>query len=202
MTRLLVLLSVLLLPACAAHHATYRSDISSLGVPPKSVLELSTDWHLQGRLLVNDGRDAWHVRVDWLQRVDDFDITLNGVLGRRLAKLYGNDSQVSMQLSGASETIEGQIDELFAQALGVQVPVSGLRYWVQGWPSPDGLVSDVVRDGQGRITHFMQGGWRVRFVGKNGPGSENRPHKVFLSKSPHTIRLVIDSFSDLETDSL
>ena len=52
-------------------------------------------------------------------------------------------------------------EALLEREAGWSVPLAGLRYWIVGAPAPDGAVSTLELDGQGRLARLEQAGWTV-----------------------------------------
>jgi len=84
---------------------------------------------------------------------------------------------------------------LLYEQTGLQMPVSGLRYWVLGLPAPAsqaGAASDRQLDARGRLTRFVQGGWLVRIRSYTEVGRFDLPAKVFIRRGDIDLRLVVD----------
>src|SRR5262249_13532629 len=60
------------------------------------------------------------------------------------------------------------IEQLAREALGWELPLVGLRYWVLGQTAPGAPVSAAERDAQGRLTRFVQNSWQVQITSYAG----------------------------------
>ncbi|MDX1653968.1 MAG: lipoprotein insertase outer membrane protein LolB [Candidatus Competibacteraceae bacterium] len=119
------------------------------------------DWRLDGRIGVIQGEEGWHGSLQWVQQGGHYRIDLIGPLGQGRAQIRGDPDGVLLQTAEGSASAEDP-GRLVEQALGVDIPVVGLRYWVRGLPAP-GQVDDLQGDKQGRLTRLEQDGWVIEY---------------------------------------
>ncbi len=82
---------------------------------------------------------------------------------------------------------------LLYQQTGVRLPVSELRYWVLGIPSPK-MKTQPKFDQYGRIKLMQQDGWTIDMRRYTDTNAVFLPRKVFMQGQELDIRLVIDEW--------
>lgn len=152
-------------------------------------------WHLTGRLAVTNGNDAWNINLDWQQKGDDYQITLNGPFGAGKVKLTGNADGVELRDSDNHTFYADKPGELLRERTGVTMPVEGLRYWIVGLSTPQ-QTSQPKLDRQGRIASLVDNHWRVKFRRYTDVSGLQLPNKIFITKPENQIdvRLVVDEW--------
>lgn len=120
-------------------------------------------WRLKGKLGVSGPQGSESALLDWLDCDQRWQIRLLGPLGTTGALIEGGESEpVWLKLSGRDPVTAASVDDL-ATALGWPMPVSGLRYWVQGLTEPGTEVAERKTDSEGRPISLQQNGWSIRF---------------------------------------
>jgi outer membrane lipoprotein LolB len=100
--------------------------------------------------------------MEWKQLGTYYTIYLDGPLGQAIAKIEGKPEGVQLEASG--ERYKGQNPEqLLFELTGWDFPVSLLRYWVMGMPSPAGE-STLKLNNQGNPLLINQQGWTVEYL--------------------------------------
>lgn len=99
-------------------------------------------------------------------------LDLSSPLGGVLARIQVIPGQAVLERSDGSQTSAASADTLLAQVWGYPMPVTGLRYWIQGQATPGSPATAMQRDAQGRLTTLQQDGWEIRLsdYDDQGPG--------------------------------
>mgnify|MGYP001588907411 CR=1 FL=1 len=114
--------------------------------------------------------------------------------GHALAHIVGAADGATFTGSDRSEYRAGDIGSLLRRALGWEMPVTRLAWWVQGELAPGAVVQAVERDQHGRLTVLAQEGWRIAYV-YDPPEERGSPlRRLDLAGGSHEIRLVIDGW--------
>lgn len=155
-------------------------------------------FYLSARLGLTANGDAWNGALRWEQNPDAYLINFNAALGQGALVLMGNHETVELKLAdGSSETANNAESLLFSKT-GMEFPISGLRYWVVGVPSPQSKrVDNLELDERGRITAMQQSDWDIRYqsyqhVEHAQLAAMELPRKILMKHDGVTIRLVID----------
>jgi outer membrane lipoprotein LolB len=149
---------------------------------------------LIGRVAVSyDGR-AFSSGVRWQHTAERDELWLLTPAGQALAHIVGDAGGATFTGSDRSEYRAGDIGSLIRRALGWEMPVARLAWWVQGELAPGAVVQAVERDEQGRLTVLAQEGWRIAYV-YDPPGERGSPlRRLLLAGGSQEIRLVIDGW--------
>lgn len=140
-------------------------------------------WRLQGKVGMQFRDQSASFNIAWLQQGNDqYEMNIkNPLTGSVMAYLKGTANEVTMQAAGKTYR-DADAERLLQGQMGVSLPLSGMKYWVRGVPSPDSPVEQVTLDNSGRPQVLQQSGWRVEYTGWQGEGWNALPSKVNLSR--------------------
>ena len=120
-------------------------------------------WQVRGKLSVISPDDSVTGYLDWKQNRRDFDLYIAGPLGRGATRLSGSRTQASLTLPGWDAPRSARsAEELMQMYMGWDFPVSDIRYWVKGQPSPNGKFT-AEYDEHGLLSQMRQYGWTIRY---------------------------------------
>lgn len=182
--RALVALAILgLLSACA------MLPDSHVQAPQRSA-----KFDLLGRVLVVYGAKAFSSNMRWLHTPQRDELWLLTPTGQALAHII--DSATGATLTATDQTAyhAGSVESLTQRALGWELPLARLQYWVRGAPVPGMDVAVAQRDDHGRLVKLSQGGWQVSYTHNTPSEQDGQPRRLELVKGTDRIRLVIDSW--------
>jgi len=139
----------------------------------------------------NGQRDAVQGGFVWTDDGRRLTLDLTNPLGNTLARIEVVPGQASLTHSNGDVETAAHPEGLVEQVLGSPMPVSGLRYWLQGRVAPS-RVGVVEADADGGPQSFVQGGWRVRLSQYDAQG----PLRLQLNRDEArrniSLRLVIN----------
>jgi outer membrane lipoprotein LolB len=193
--RYLALLSfILFFAGCAAPLPVPPADPETAWQSRQQDLAKVNDWHLHGRLAITRGSEAWHLKVNWRQKPEGYEIFLSGPFGSGV-KLEGNPQKVVLH-DAEQQTYSAKEPELLLYAhTGVLMPVTGLRYWILGLPDPDKNHSNQTQlDAYGRLAELQQRDWTVRFRDYVAVEQFQLPERLFIQGEDVEVRLVVDDW--------
>lgn len=150
-------------------------------------LQQQKRWSLQGRLALVDEKDSVSVSVSWRHDGLQDDIELVGPLAQGRVKITVTPDQVIVDDGEQRNVYLGSADEVLSQQLGVDMPVSALKYWVLGVNDPD---QDFIEQPGG----FYQAGWLVRYREMQVVEAETLPKKMTAEKDKARIKLIVDEW--------
>ena len=186
MKRLGEFLLILLLSGCAALPVPET-------VPAAATPATIKDWKFNGRISLTQGEKGWHAGLDWENRADHYRLQVTGPLGQGALQLTGDASGVTLIDSNARIHTAHDVDVLFSQVTGWDIPVAGMQYWVRGLSAPDGAVR-VTLDPQGRLQQLVQSGWVITYQRYRTIAGSDWPAKLNLVHDDVAVRLVIDQW--------
>jgi outer membrane lipoprotein LolB len=192
-------LTLLALAASLAGCATSTANLSHA-----TVGEYRDTIDLAGRLSVNyqkEGRpESLTGSFNWSQRPGRIDVSLASPLGQTIAAISITPEAATLTQAERAPRVARDIDTLSAQALGWQLPVAGLRDWLQGYATDAQGQRFVASPANNSV--FTRDGWRLRFVSWHDEGAAHpRPRRIDAEHSATAdaealaIRIVLDPVS-------
>jgi outer membrane lipoprotein LolB len=191
--RLLLVLFVLALSACAP--VRLRQDSATLGAQDsrEAALLARKDWQLSGRIAVSNGEDGGNADVEWRQQGQRYDLRLRAPVSGKNWRLHG-DARSAMLEGVREQALTGSnAAELLAREANWQLPVTELEYWVRGLRAPGGK-SELTFDEAQRPTKLVQAGWTIEYRDYMDAGPQALPRKVFASRGKQRVRLFIEDW--------
>ena len=155
---------------------------------------------LKGR--VASGALGFKADMRWKQFPDGrFEMRVAGPFGARAAELSGDAYEVRVRTGDDQPVVTTDPEAWLQQALGVRLPVSGLRWWALGLPAPD-VRSDVRLDPEtGRALRIAQNGWELDYVeyraaSEDGSGPD-LPRRIEARNGDTRVLVLADQWSQL-----
>ena len=194
--RWLVSLSIILLVAgCAAPLPVPPADAEATWQLRQHDLNNMNDWRLNGRLAITRGAEAWHLKVNWRQKQDGYEIFLSGPFGAGQVKLLGNQEGVVLRDAERHAYYAREPESLLYEHTGVFMPVTGLRYWILGLPDPGKNHTSQTRlDVYGRLAELQQRDWKVQFPDYVAVKHYQLPERLLIQGEDIEVRLVVDDW--------
>jgi outer membrane lipoprotein LolB len=176
------LAATLLLAACAA-----------LEPAPQPVARAAA-FDIVGRVAVNyDGR-AFSGNVRWEHTAERDEIWLLTPLGQALAHIVGDASGAIYTGADRKQVRARDIESLTRRALGWELPIAHLSWWVQGAIAPAAVTQKLERDGQGRLASLGQDDWLINYSHFPSDQHGGRPRRLDIAAGTQEIRLLIDGW--------
>lgn len=185
-SRIAALGAALAVAACA----TLPPEAGGPAVPS------TTPFDLSGRVLVNfDGR-AFTSGLRWQHAAGRDEIWLLTPVGQALAYIVSEADGATLTAADQTQYRAHSVESLTRQALGWELPLTQLQYWVRGEPVPDSMSGGVERDPRQRLVRLEQGGWRIALAHYPPDEQGGLPRRLDLKRGNHEIRLVIDGWRE------
>lgn len=190
---LLSSLVVVLISACAREPLLRDHQQWRLWEKHQAQLLSLKDWKIQGRLGLYTPDEAWPGDVLWSQSGQGYDIRIIAPLGAGSMHIYSVEGGVMLEHS--SEPVaqfSPDPEALIAQTFGWQLPVTSLRYWMTGIPSPQGAIEgELDLDEQGRLNSLRQSGWNIQFSKYKSVSGFELPARVQLEHKELSVKIVV-----------
>lgn len=155
-------------------------------------------WRLTGRIAVSDGRDGGSGRLEWIQRGERYEITVNAPVTRRSWRLQGEPGLARLDgLEGGSFTGESA-EALLQQHLAWTVPLRDLADWARGMRAAG--AASIRFSENGLPAKIEQNGWSIEYRSFDTARNPPLPTRVFTTRGERRVRLQVDSWS-FEPDS-
>ncbi len=190
-----IILLLTLLTACATPPTPTPDNDSAWSVRQTRLARL-TEWRSEGRIGVINGGDGWHARFQWAQQGADYRIDLSGPLGQGRVLIESSGVEVRIQTQDGQNWTAPDADTLVEQALGVRLPVNGLRYWIRGLPQPDSKPT-LHTDASGHLTRLEQDGWIIEYPAYVPTSQINLdlPERIIARRQDLSVKLVIEQWT-------
>jgi len=132
----------------------------------------------------------------WQQNADNsFELRVAGPFGIGATTINGTPDNV--QVRTKSGTYQSNNPEQWIQdKMGWTLPISGLRFWILGMPSPHSD-ADIDLDSEGRVLTLEQDGWTLSYTEYQKAGDYQLPRKFDVSNKDVKLKVVVDSWADL-----
>jgi outer membrane lipoprotein LolB len=171
-----------MLPACAM-------------LQPERPAERARAFDLVGRVAVNHEGRAFSGGVRWEHTAERDEIWLLTPVGQALAHIVG-DAQGGATYTGADRSRHSARDiaSLTRRALGWELPIEHLSWWVQGAIAPAAVIQHVERDEHERLVLLAQEGWRIAYIHYPPTEYDGRPRRLDIANGAQEVRFIIDSW--------
>lgn len=164
-------------------------------VAPPAVLALPPppeSFRLEGRVSVKAGEESFSGGIAWRRGPGSEELLLNTPLGQGVAELRGDPDGVTLTDAKGKVYRAPDADALVRQALGLELPLRGLAWWVTGYPRP-GAAYRAEPDETGRLGVLEQDEWRIEFSRYALQGKATLPGKLIARRGADLeVRLVVD----------
>ncbi len=145
-----------------------------------------------GRVAVKQGEQHDSAGMRWVHRTTEDEILLLAPLGQTVARIHRDIDGVTLDAPGKHYTAR-DMETLMQQALGWQLPLSGLRYWITALPEPN-IESSLERDTNGQVETLHQQGWEITYTRYAAQAADALPLRLKLHRDGTEVRLVIDEW--------
>jgi outer membrane lipoprotein LolB len=178
---------VLLVGACA----------TAPGVPPdRAPATLAPDrvrFELNGRIGVQNGDEGMSGLLRWLHAPEADELWFSSPLGSTVAMLVRDETGVELVSGRGPPRRAANAEVLTREALGWDLPLSGLEYWILGRPAPGPGAERIERDAaSGRLVRLVQDGWRIEYRRYLDTEWGALPALINLEYGSLQIRLAVD----------
>ena len=180
------------LSACSAIPWFSEKNIEEVTGQPLNTLP--DNWTITGRISLNNEQENWYAKFIWKQNKQDYQLSFTGPLGATELQI----SQLGQDVSIKTPSIQRSghdLEQLVYQETGLNLPISSLRYWVQGYPDPS-LPARVNYTMQKQISSINQAQWHIQYpkrISVQQPSGKSLflPRKLVATGQDSKIKLII-----------
>jgi outer membrane lipoprotein LolB len=159
-----------------------------------AAVEAISDWKLQGRLALSNGRDGGSGQLTWQQSPQRADLQFIGALGRGSWRLRVIENLAELETAQIGLVQAPDVQTLLRQHLDWEIPVDSMRFWVLGRLNPEEPGSDNF-DRRGRLLRLRQSGWLVEYDGWIDVTGVWLPRKVTASRDGNQVRILVKTWT-------
>lgn len=150
-----------------------------------------TRWSLTGKLGVRAPDAGTSFGIDWHQDGSDYEVRVRGPMGQSAALVRGDDRHVVVERAGEAALAGDDAESLVREALGWDIPVDALRFWIRGLPDPSLEVESASYLDEGWFSELMQRDWRVEFSRYRALEGRSLPGRVRASRDAVILTFVV-----------
>ncbi len=151
-------------------------------------------FQMEARVSVKAEAESFSGGLSWRRERDLQTLLLRTPLGQGIAELHGDAAGMVLTDARGQTRVASDADSLARQALGVDLPVRGLQWWVVGQPRPDAAFRARV-DGEGRLSGLTQDGWDIEFGRYRAIDGHELPGRLIARRGDDLeVRLVVDTW--------
>lgn len=175
--------AVLILAGCAT--GTAPSVTQRVAQPDAS-------FALNGRVAIRHEDRQSSAALRWEHRDEVDDILLMGPLGKTVAHIHRDGQQIVLDTQDRHETA-ADAEALTHRLLGWELPLSGLRYWIQGVAAPTPEPQMEFNE-YGQLSELRQSGWVIRYARFASTDKNALPLRLSLRREHLELLLLIDEW--------
>lgn len=151
-------------------------------------------FRLDGRVSVKAGEESFSGGLVWRRDSASEELLLRTPLGQGVAELRGGPAGMELKNAEGRLYYAADADALVRQALGMELPLRGLAWWVVGLPRPEATYR-AVPDADGHLGELEQDGWHINFSRYASHSGQSLPGKLVASRGDDLeVRLVVDAW--------
>lgn len=204
--RCFALIAVTLLSSCAFIQNKEQPPIPNvsaalLNKQHLQAIEAIHQFTIKGRLAVITQPKNHSARLKWQHDMDNDHIDIYTPLGGKVAEIEKTARSVTLTDNKNKTLSADNVESLTEKTLGFELPLSGLKSWALGRPHNQGLASSMTWDAYGHIKTLQQNGWHIQYKNYIEQDGYALPKKIFLKNDKLTIKLIVDNWLDLPSQT-
>ena len=160
----IAVLSVFALSACITVNQTIPvEDIDQSWMKRADYLYENSRWIAKMSLVGKTDEQKFKTKVIWQQKDETYQIKLQDFIGRTVAIIDGSEDAVVVKTSKGQQYKGDNAEALIKELFGMHIPVSGLRFWLQGLPQPNRQLDELMLSEEGLAESIRQQGWLMSY---------------------------------------
>ncbi len=152
------------------------------------------DFDVLGRVFVGYEGPSFSSNLRWRHAGGDDQIWLMTPLGQTIAYIEDGVRGAALTSADQQQYHAASVESLTKRALGWELPLSQLRYWVRGEEVPGVPSHGVQRAADGQLLELAQAGWKITFTPPAASAGNRFPQRLQLTNGTQQIRLVVDEW--------
>jgi outer membrane lipoprotein LolB len=187
--------ATLILAACAPVPVRKPGTATQLAAQAarEQMLGAQRDWSLDGRFSASYGQHGGSGGIAWQQNGQQYEFTLRAPVTGKTVQLSGGPNGAVLTGAGRQPLTGRDAGEVLNAEFGWDVPVADLAWWVRGLRAP-GRPAILTFGANGLPATLDQDGWHVDYRDWYAERSPPLPRKVYASRDPYTVRVMIEQW--------
>ena len=162
----------------------------------EQMLGAQRDWSLDGRFAASDGQHGGSGGIAWQQNGQQYEFTLRAPVTGKTVQLSGGPNGAVLTGAGRQPLAGRDAGEVLNAEFGWDVPVADLAWWVRGLRAP-GRPAILTFGANGLPATLDQDGWHVDYRDWYAERSPPLPRKVYASRDPYTVRVMVEQWNGI-----
>jgi outer membrane lipoprotein LolB len=194
--RLALLLTAAALIAGCAARPPQPGDAVALSTQEarESTLRAQSDWALQGRLAVSNGKDGGNGQLSWQQQGEQIAFEMRAPVSRQTWRLSAAPGEALLEGLDGGPRRGTDAEALLRSELGWTLPLADLASWVRGLRGEGRARIEFDPDGLPRL--IEQRGWLIEYRGWDRSVQPPLPSRVFARRDTQRVRLAIERWDN------
>ena len=147
-----------------------------------------------GKMGFSNGQKGGNANLQWAQAGDNYRINVYGPFGSGSMNIEGQNGRVLLTSAEGKVYHASTPEELVRKELGWEIPVNGLRYWLQGIAAPGTPPSHVAKDSNNRLARIVQHGWTVDYEDYQEVQGKAVPYKMQLQNGDIRLKFIFNQW--------
>jgi outer membrane lipoprotein LolB len=159
---------------------------------PKSqaaALKKLTHWNIDGAFSLSQKNQHIIANYQWSHTPSQFTLRIYAGLNLASVTITGTEAQVSLTDTQGQHFTASTIKILMQKALGWQLPIKGLRYWIKGLAAPGNYQAKYGH--YGTLSTLHQSGWNITYSRYQRQGIYDLPNIIRIQGHNTHIKLII-----------
>lgn len=188
------LAAAILLAALIAGCRTAPPVVATDWPADRAARQALANWELSGRAAVATQDEGYNAGLRWMQQGNVSEAHLKGALGVGGIRVRAEGDALEVETSKGERLSAEEAGPALERAVGVELPISALRYWLLGVPIPDVEAQEEL-DEQGRLKKLQQRGWTIEYDRYSQVGGSWVPGRTRLVNGSVRVRVIADRWN-------
>ncbi|MGE4349015.1 MAG: lipoprotein insertase outer membrane protein LolB [Candidatus Berkiella sp.] len=184
-------------PALPSEKSAQKMSPEKLWEAHLRYLQKMQNWQMEGRIAATQGQEGGNASFVWRQMGESYQIKFFGPFGAGSVSVNGSPKQVSLKEADGKVHHAQTTEELMKKVAGWHVPLTGIRYWMLGIPTPKTKVQEQHINPQGHLNQLQQLNWVIDFSNYQSHHSVPIPSKLHMESGPLKVKIIVKSWKDL-----
>ncbi len=158
---------------------------------PEMVKETAT-WYARGSYSIKNNNQLKNGNYEWQQNGPQFNLRIYGPLYAGNVSVIGDANQTRL-IEGRKVTVAASPEALIEERLQLELPVSGLRYWLRAEAVP-GSKAQIQRDAGGKVDAILQSGWQIQYLRYKDFNGREMPNLIVATRGQLQVRVSVNTW--------
>ncbi len=164
-----------------------EKPVSAFDLSARENLYSKTEWSFTGRIAIVDIDNSISADITWKHTQKKEKIILSGLFGMGKTRITLTPVQTEIESEGKRAIYYGDVNSVIYSRLGIQVPVTALKFWVLGLVDPGATYLK-------KEAGFEQYGWKITYLQMQFNAGYELPRKIRVEQGGAKIKLIVSQW--------